>query len=279
MADAPTTTSSSAENPTVASSGGTTSEVVATSPATVAPTLLEQFDAQNVPPVEPAAPKAETPAEPAPDAAPKPADPAAEKKPDQAEVKPPEAEAPKEAAPAEPAQLEPIDYFATLKVPETLVIDDANKSDLTAALDTFRADPILGAQELIDLHTRSLQQLQERVVADQYRIWNETRTNWQNEVMADPEIGGAGHQTAMAAVARVRDMLVPSQDRSSFSQFLSVTGAGDHPAFLRMLHQAARFLDEPGLPTTDVKPPPDLGRSPGPRRAVLYDNPRSNTNR
>ena len=48
-----------------------------------------------------------------------------------------------------------------------------------------------------------------------------------------------------------------------------MTGAGSWPAFWRMLHNAARFIDEPqarNIPT-DIKPPKTNGRSP---RGSMY---------
>ena len=100
--------------------------------------------------------------------------------------------------------------------------------------------------------------------------------------LADDEIGGPGHQTAMAAIARVRDYGVPEKDRQSFDQMLRVTGAGDHPAFLRMMHNLARWVDEPQAmeAPTDIKPPKDIGKDPNRRgRDLLYDHPRSGNGR
>ena len=90
----------------------------------------------------------------------------------------------------------------------------------------------------------------------------------------------------MGAIARMRDMLVSTAkpgtdqykaDHQELEQFLRVTGAGDHPVFLKMLHNAARWFDEPqakDLPD-NPRPPPNNGRAPGRGRAALYDHPSS----
>lgn len=245
-----------------------------------APTLLQKFDAEAAAkPVEaqvadPAKPP-EDPSKPVDPA--KPADKPAEPKP--GDAKPAEAkpgEKPAEAKPAEPAKLDPVAY--EYAVPEGLQLDDARKGELHAALDAFRADPIKGAQGLMDLHHKAGEELKAALDQNQRDVWNDTRKGWQTDVLADEQIGGSSHQTAMGAIARMRDMFVPEKDRASFESFLQVTGAGDHPAFLKMLHNAARFYDEPAMPPANVKPSPTNGQQPG-RRATMYDHPRSHGNR
>lgn len=232
---------------------------------------------------EPAAPAAPAPeptllqkhdAEAAAAAAPKPADPA---KP--AEPAKPAAAAPDPAKPADPAAavapevpaapvLEPVEYAYTL--PETIQMDDTVRGAFHTALDAFRTDPTKGAQGLIDLHNQTMQQYAEHLSQEQHRIFNETRKAWRTEVMASEDLGGAGHQTAMGAVARMRDLLVPEADRAAFDQFLMVTGAGDHPSFLRLLHNAARLYDEAPLPPPDPRPAPNGGARPSGRLRDMY---------
>lgn len=224
--------------------------------------LLEQFDKEK-------AAEATKPAEPAAETKPgDPEAPAGDKKPEPAKAE--EGKEPAKDA-AAPAPLAPIDYDAAIKLPETLRLDDALKGDLHKALDEFRADPAKGAQGLIDLHARTMEQYAKDVNANQWRTFNETRKSWQNEVRADKQIGGSGHMTAMGAIARMRDMFVAEADRPKFEEFLRITGAGDHPQFLKMLHNAARFYDEPPLPPPNPKPTPNAGQPPGKRgMASLY---------
>jgi hypothetical protein len=101
---------------------------------------------------------------------------------------------------------------------------------------------------------------------EQNRVWSETRQAWRKDTMGDAELGGSGYQTTMGAVARMRDMFVAEKDRPAFEQMLRTTGVGDHPEFLRMLHQAARFYDEPTLPPPNPRPPAGNGAKPGTRR-------------
>jgi hypothetical protein len=187
--------------------------------------------------------------------------------------KPQEAtEAPKPtepAQPAEPAPLPPVAYEYTL--PETVKMDDALKADVHKALDAFRADPAKGFQGLIDLHAKAMADYAAEATREQFRVFNDTRRGWVTEVMSDPQLGGSGHQTAMGAIARMRDQFVAEADRPAFEQFLRVTGAGDHPQFLKLLHNVSRFYDEPPLPPANPKPTPTNGLPPKRGMRSLYN--------
>ena len=138
-------------------------------------------------------------------------------------------------------------------------------------------------QKLVDLHLENMNDYAQFVSREQQRVFSETRQGWRNEIKSDPELGGSGYETNMKAVARMRDMLVPKEHRASFDKFLRVTGAGDHPEFIRVLLRAAKFYDEPAPnpPGPGFKPPADIGRKPGGdgRRSTLYDHPNSEAKR
>ena len=198
------------------------------------------------------------------------ADPAASDKKDAAGDSPKPAEG---AAPAEGEQpkveLPPIDY--KFETPKGVSISTEQGNELKAALDQFRADPAKGVQGLVDLHAKAIQQYADQTLVRQYEVFNDTRKSWRSEVLADEQLGGSGHQTTMRAIARMRDRFVPESRREAFNTFMRVTGAGDHPEFLRLLHNVAGAFDEPTLPSPNPKPPPDLGRKPGASRtSILY---------
>lgn len=190
------------------------------------------------------------------------------------EEKSSEEKKPEELSPQTDAQKVPVEY-APFELPEGFKFDDAK---LAKTKETFNE---LGlsqeqAQKLINLHSETLQQYHDNSLSEQHRVFGEMRKSWQNEVMSDEQIGGSGHHTAMRAIARMRDMLVPEKDRVAFDTFLSITGAGDHPAFLKLLHNAARRFDEPISPSVPAKPIPQKADG---RRGVLYDHPSSNKSR
>lgn len=216
----------------------------------------------------------------------KPEEPVVEAKPE--EQKPVEEAKAEEARPEEKpveATPEPITY-PEFKLPEGIVADPEKVSALTAILGEHRIAPEVG-QKLVDLHSASLKQFADATLANQHKAFAEVREGWRKNVLADPQIGGAGHQTAIQAIARMRDAFVSdakpttpkyAADMAAFNDFLAVTGAGDHPAFLKFIHNVARKLDEPRLPPPDPKPTKANGVDPNlNRRQRLYDNPTSPT--
>lgn len=231
------------------------------------PTLLESFDkSEETPAVEVKTEEAKTEEKPAEIKAEEPVVEAKVEEP-KVEEKAPEVEKPVEADTA------PIAY--EFKLPEQLKDDSDRMAAYTGVLAEARVPPEAG-QKLLDMHATAMQDYATKVANDQMKVWNDTRADWRKQVLADQQLGGAGHQTAMGAIARMRDLFVGEKERPAFDEFLRITGAGDHPAFLKLLHSAARHFDEPGMPPQNPKPPQDNGRGPKGRfRDVIYDNPRS----
>jgi hypothetical protein len=177
----------------------------------------------------------------------------------------PAAEAkPAEAKAAEPAKLEPVAYEYT--VPDSVKIDDATKTELHGAMDAFRGDPVKGFQKLMDLHTKSMEQYAKDVDKRNREVFMNMRRENVKAIMDDPQMGGNGFKTTEAAVARMRDMLVRPQflaprkfddgsPRPSVAdEFFEYTGAGEHPVMWDILHNAARYLDEPTPPPPNPRP-------------------------
>lgn len=257
----PAAAPAAAPEPVVAAPEPAPAAVEPAAPAAPEPTLLQKHDAEAAAaaPVDPAKPvESAKPAEAAKPVA-EPAAPVEASKPADADASP---------APAEPAAIEPVEY--AYELPETIKLDDATRSTFHTALDAFRTDPAKGAQGLIDLHNQTMADYAAHVADEQQRVWNDTRKGWQTQVMADEQLGGAGFQTTMGAVARMRDLLVPETHRAAFDNFLTTTGAGDHPEFLRILHNAARLFDEAPLPPPDPRPAPNGGKPPSGRLRDMY---------
>ena len=234
----------------------------AAAPETIAPTLLEQFDAEAKEKEAAAAPPVE------------------------ADAKKPGEEAPKEGAPEAPVDPKPLEPVAYEFTPgEGFTLSDERRGEAIAAFDAFRADPVKGAQGLMDLHQKAVTEAVNTVRADQVAVFNETMRGWENEVRSDPELGGSGFETAMRAVAEARDAFVTTardpkiaaMHREQFEHFLRVTGAGSHPAFLRMLHNVGGRMIEP-KEYIDGGVPKSVGRKPsGKGGGDFYEHPRGGT--
>ena len=69
------------------------------------------------------------------------------------------------------------------------------------------------------------------------------RKAWADEVLADPEIGGANLEKTQAIAARALDALAPPEFRS----FLNETGLGNHPAMVRFVYNVGKAISEDGF--------------------------------
>lgn len=170
-------------------------------------------------------------------------------------------------------ELPKVDY--KYELPESITMDDGQKQQFHEALDAFRAEPEKGAQNLIGMADKMMHDFAEHLTNEQWRAFNDMRATWRKEMMADPVIGGAGHDTAMGVIARMRDKFASDskpgteaydKDLKDFDLFLRTTGAGDNPHFLRFLHRVGRKFDEPPMPPPGARPVPDGGRRPGESR-------------
>lgn len=191
------------------------------------------------------------------------------------------AEPPKPGDPAKPADTAPpaIDpaappahVYEAFTMPDGITPDATKIEAFTAVLGKNAGTQEFG-QELVNLHTQAMADYGVHLAAEQHRAFADTRKQWQTEIKSDERLGGASFETTSRAVARMRDMFVPEADRAGFNDFLRITGAGDHPAFWRLLANAARHFDEPSTPQPNPRPPPDIGRKNG--RGSIYDHPTS----
>lgn len=165
--------------------------------------------------------------------------------------------------------------YEPFKLPEGLPIDETRIKAFTDVIGPLK----LGqedAQKLVDLHTQTLQDYAQALSAQQHAQFAETRRGWVEKIKADPVLGGAGHQTALQAAARMRDLLVPPEHRQEMAEAMRDTGIGDHIALFRLFHNAARLFDEPASPPIAARPVPDRGGSAKePRSRIMYDHPSS----
>ena len=169
---------------------------------------------------------------------------------------------------------EPVVY--EMKLPENFEVPVENLSAYTDALRELNVSPEAG-QRLLDMHAEHIAQLAEDTLAQQHEVCAATRAEWRDQIKNDPDLGGAGFETTKRAVARARDLIVPEADRKAFNEFLTTTGAGDHPAFWRALYRVSNLFDEPAAPSPNRQPSPNA--NPEPRRGVmgLFDKKSSNS--
>jgi hypothetical protein len=205
---------------------------------------------------------------------------AAAKAKEEAAKKPEDAAKPEE--PAKPAEPEPAgEPPLTFELPKELKAAPEQLAEFTDLIRGAKTGDLKDVgQKLLSMHTQVMEayakQYAQEVSDNQWKVWNELIAKKDNEILADPILGGAGHETAKAAVIRMRDLLVPEERRESFATFMNVTGAGSWPDFWHLLHRAAEIFDEPPMPPPGGKPPRDAHLpQTGARFGLLHDHPSS----
>lgn len=164
--------------------------------------------------------------------------------------------------PAKPAAGAP-ETYADFTAPEGYTLD---KAAIDAATPIFKELGLSqeAAQKLVAFHAS---QMIEAAKAPQ-ATYEATRTEWQTKVKSDPELTAAvsGGKTGLEAVkldiGRALNALGDAGLAAEFKAAMDLTGAGDHPAFVKTLWKLSSFITE-GKPVQGTGPSPHGQRAPG----------------
>lgn len=159
-------------------------------------------------------------------------------------------------------KLETKTEYTDFTMPEGITVDETKLTEFKA----IAADaglPQETAQKFIDLYGT---QTKETIEAP-YKLWKATQETWQNEVKADPEIGGAKLEGTLSGIAKMIDE-IGGEKAADVRQALNYTGAGNNPAVIKFLARLSQQFNEP-TPVAIGKPVV-TDKSPG---QTLYPNP------
>lgn len=97
------------------------------------------------------------------------------------------------------------------------------------------------AQSLLDLHAQEIQaasnQRAQSELDRQYSAFHDLRRGWRETIQSDPVIGGNRLHTTINEVISLRNQYVTdAQHLRDLSDAFNATGIGDHPAFIRWMH-------------------------------------------
>lgn len=182
------------------------------------------------------------PAAPAPEAA-APEQPAA----DEAKAAEPEAEA--AAEPAAPT-------YEPWKLPDGLALAEAQSSALGNIFGKYGLTQEAG-QELVDFAGTILADRQQQMLQDQHDTFLETRRKWANQT--ERELGNR-YNTVTADARAAMELAVPAKEREAFTHMLRITGAGDHPLFIKAWGALGKKLREARAPGPLTPTPPQERR-------------------
>ena len=162
--------------------------------------------------------------------------------------------------------------YADFTLPEGVKLEGET---LKSAQELFKALnlPQDGAQRLVDFH---LGQIRAATEASS-KAYDDMRAGWQTAAKADPEIGPKMTQIK-ENVGRLYDAIGDAKLVGEFKQIMDLTGAGDNPAFIKVLNKLSSFVTE-GRHVTGAQPSkfgqtaPGTGERPSTAHALYPNNP------
>lgn len=124
-------------------------------------------------------------------------------------------------------------------------------------------------QKLVDFY---VEKLNEAIEAPS-KFYADMRKGWVNELKADKDIGGKLPEVKVG-IGRMLNSLGDKALVKSFNEAMDLTGAGDHPAFVKLFNKIAERLTEgghvrSGNPNPGANP---TGRPSAPGPAAMYPN-------
>lgn len=139
------------------------------------------------------------------------------------------------------------DKYADFKLPDGMKLDPTTLADASTLFKSLNLDQA-GAQSLVDFHTKALA----KAASDPVDAWSGMVKDWGDKSAADPDIGPKMAQIK-ETVGRAYDALISAAGdkapamRATVAEFKSImdlTGAGNHPAFIKVLSGLASALVE-----------------------------------
>lgn len=200
------------------------------------PGLIRYFNADPppAPPPDPI-PPSDPPKEPS--LLGKPADPPVDPPKDPVDPpKDPPKEPPKEVVPLTKEQL---------VIPEGFEAHEELTTKFLEAVNDATLSPVDRANKLIALQTDVMRLASER----NSELWQKTQTDWRKEAEALPEIGGQKLPETLAGIRKMLD----TYGSPELDQVLDLTGAGNNPHVISLLHKIAVELGE-GKPLPPANP-------------------------
>lgn len=132
-----------------------------------------------------------------------------------------------------------------IELPEGVEVSEADMNSFLGIMNNRELTPAQQGQQLVALQLEMAQNAQDAATQAGQTLWEETQNNWRAEAQALPEIGGDQLDRTLADIKK--GLQVAGADDATF-EALNVTGAGNHPAIIKLLHK----LTEPLVEKTPV---------------------------
>lgn len=127
--------------------------------------------------------------------------------------------------------------YADYKVPEGFKIDPAIKTEADALFKDFGLTQDQ-AQKSIDLYTK----LTSDAAKAPYEAYQKLTDDWRKEAESHPDLKGklGPGQEVNLRIAKALDSLGDPALTTSFKELMDLTGAGNHPAFIRVINELSK---------------------------------------
>jgi hypothetical protein len=147
------------------------------------------------------------------------------------------------AAPAEP----PVTFDPTkLTLPEGVALDEELSKSFSDLLNDPALSPQERGQQLIDLHTKTIESttaaVAEQMTKANRETWENMNKEWRAQIAALPEFKG----NPDAEAGKILQACTAVGAGPAFFAALDMTGAGNHPEILQVLHKLAQPFIEGG---------------------------------
>lgn len=192
--------------------------------------------------------------------------PEGEKTPESAEA--PKAEGEQKATEGQSDEPAPLPSYEPFTLPENVKLDDKRVGDFTNILGEFErttkadhAEVQQFGQKAVDFHVAEVTKAVEGVEKTYQTLWEKQKTDWKDQLMKDPEIGGNRFQTTVdSALKFIRTHGGNEEQQASFRTLMDSSGLGNHPAMVRLLANAGMAMSE-GKPLAAKSPAPSVAKS------------------
>ncbi len=165
-----------------------------------------------------------------------------------------------EAAPAD-AEPAPLPTYDAWELPEGVSLPDEALTGFNEIIGKRGLDQEAG-QELIEFGTRFVQQERERIGQEQHDVFNATRADWRKSF--ETEAGNQRNTILQDAKSAIVSAIPDETQRAEFWNVLNFTGAGDHPAVIKVFAAIGKSARERGAPPTNLTTP--ISTNPAERR-------------
>lgn len=126
-----------------------------------------------------------------------------------------------------------------------MTLDPALGGEFIALMNDEAKTPAERAQGLVDLQAKAVKAMSEKAVAD----WDTLQTKWQDEMKADPEIGGDKLEANLSRISTLLNV----HGSPELREVLNATGAGNNVHVAKFLSKVATALGE-SLPAPAAVP-------------------------